>query len=66
MRSIDIAARSLVPSRHYRYLNRDVNLAILDVRENPRGEKTERGGDVNWFLNMLAEKLEPKMTEPNV
>ena len=66
MCGIYIAARSLVPSRHYRYLNRDVNLAVLDVRKIPRGKKTERGGDVNWFLNMLAEKLEPKMIEPNV
>ena len=66
MRGIDIAARSLVPSRHYRYLNRDVNLVVLDLCEIPKGKKTERGGDINWFLNMLAEKLEPKMTEPNV
>ena len=66
MRGIDIAARSLVPSRHYRYLNWEVNLGVLDVRKIPRGKKTERGGDVNWFLNMLAEKLESKMTEPNV
>jgi len=66
MRGIDIVARALVTSSRYRYQAREVNLAVLDTREVPKSVPTETEAAIDPFLNFLADKLEPKMTEPNV
>ena len=64
IRGIDASARALVSSPTYRYQRREVNLAVLDVREILRAK--EGGSTMEPFLHFLKKKLEPNMNEPNV
>jgi hypothetical protein len=66
VRGIDIVAKALVTSSKYTYHQREVNLAVIDVREIPRVKAIQVATDVDPFLNFLADKLVPNMTEPNV
>ena len=64
IRGIDTSARALVSSPTYRYQHREVNLAVLDVREIPRAK--EGDSTMEPFLHFLKKKLEPNMNDPNV
>ena len=64
IRGIDTSARALVSSPTYRYQRREVNLAVLDVREIPRAK--EDGSTMEPFLHFLKKKLEPNMNDSNV
>ena len=63
---IDVTARALVKSSQYRYLPQNVNLAVLDAREIPSMDPLEKVAALEPFLSFLQEKIDPKMTEPNV
>ena len=64
IRGVDVSARAFVTISTSRYQCREVNLAVLDVREIPRAK--EGSNTINPFLEFLKQRLEPSMTEPNV
>lgn len=66
VRGIDFTAKALVTSKNYTYDERQVNLAVLDVRVIPRSKGTEGQSTIDPFLNFLVQKLETKLTEANV
>ena len=64
IRGIDASARALVSSPTYRYQHREVNLAVLNVREIPRAK--EGGSTMEPFLHFFKKRLEPNMSASNV
>ena len=65
-RGMNLIANSLVTSTDYMYVSRNVNLAVVDTQMIPKPQETKERAAVDPFLQFLAEKLEPKMDEPNV
>lgn len=66
MRGIDISAKAMVTSTQYHYQSRPVNLAVIDIREVPRATATNFASAIDPFLNILLQKMVPRITEPSV
>lgn len=64
VRGVDIIANALVTSNNFQYQNRDIHLAVLDVREILRAPGIEKTVDFQALLKFLLQRLEPKMNEP--
>lgn len=62
----DLKAKTMVKSSSYSYLKREVNLAVIDMREIPRANSKKGGFPIDPFLQVLHKKMEPEITESNV
>jgi hypothetical protein len=66
VRGLDIAQKVFVTSSQYKYEPRQVNLAVVDIRESPTATATTVASGIDPFLYLLYAKMEPRMFEPKV
>ena len=66
IRGVDSDAKALVRSKVYQYVEREVNLAVMDIREVPRGKETKVSSGLDQFLEFVVKELDPAVTQPNV
>ena len=66
IRGVDPDAKALVRSKLYQYVEREVNLAMIDIWEVPRGKATKVLSDLDHFLDFVVKELDPTVTQPNV
>lgn len=63
---VDIMSTPSVRNSGHEYLQKEVNLAVLDVREVPRSKPSASESALEPLLNFLERSMEPKMNEPTV
>ena len=66
VRGVDIANCSLERNTSFVYMDRVLNLSILDCKSVPRVKATETTAAIDLFLRCVGEKLEPPITDPNL
>ena len=66
IRGVDPDAKALVRSKAYQYVAREVNLAVMDIREVPIGKATKVLSSLDQFLEFVVKELDLAVTQPNV